>query len=214
MHKLKQSGRLLNAVIWGVLAFSLSRTMALADDFCAVTVHVTASEGTPITSTWIELADSGGKVVRREMMRGPTLKICDFGFGPHTLTVGTNECLPVAVSGLRLFVGSPLDLHVLLDGCAYAETMRTACLLYLRVVDNNGKPIPDVDFSPNLVTNRPPRTDSYGRYQTLTGGSHELVFRKKGFEPQKVHFECRTVEEIDMEVIMKVSTASSKPPIK
>jgi hypothetical protein len=193
---------LLTALCWMAVLSCSASVRATAQEDCAITLHVTeGSSGRPITSTWIELEDSSGTLVRKEMMRGATLNICDFGFGPHVLRVGTNGCLPVTVSNIRLVLGSPLSLHVVLDSCGYQEAMRNACLVYFRVMDDHGKPIPTAIFSPSL-TNQTPRMDSYGRYQTLFKGSHDLTFTAPGFESTTVHTQCRQTEEVDQVVIM------------
>jgi hypothetical protein len=186
-----------------LIVFAVSSAAAPAEDFCAVTLSVLGPDHAPVTSTWIELDDPSGNVVRRQMMMGPTLKISDFGFGPHTLRVGTNECLPVAISNLRLVVGSPVKLDVVLSACAYREKMRSACLLYFRVVDEEGHAIPDVDFAPRIGMNQLPKTDSYGRYQTLFGGALDITFSKQGFAPETLSLRCSGTEEIDKRVTMK-----------
>lgn len=172
-----------------------------AQEFCAVTLSVSGSDGAPITSTWIELVDPAGKVVRREMINGPTARICDFGFGPHTLRVGVNECLPVAVSNLRVVLGAPVHLDVMLSACGYRETARNTCLVYFRTRDGDGSPVPSVNFAPR-ITDAPPLTDSYGRYQSLFLGSRDITFTKAGFQPAVVHLKCQANEEIDQTVVM------------
>ena len=129
------------------------------------------------------------------------MRICDFGFGPHELRVGTNECLPVTISNLKLVFGSPLSLNVILNGCGYREQMRNACLGYFRVADERGKPVVGAEFSPRLNI-RDARVDSYGRYQTLFTGSHDLTFAAPGFEPATVHLQCKETE-VDQTVLMR-----------
>jgi hypothetical protein len=188
----------------GVIAVFLQAGTSIgwAQEFCAVSLHVSEADGKPITSTWIELVDTFGKVVRKEMMLGPNLKICDFGFGPHMLRVGVNECLPVTISNLRSVIGSPVSLNVVLNGCGYRETMRNACLIYFRVVDEGGISVPGATFSPSLTT-QTPQTDSYGRYQGLFKGSHDIVFAAPGFSPTSVHLQCSTSEEVDQQVVLR-----------
>lgn len=176
-----------------------------------MTLKVSNSMGWPATSTWIELVDTSGRVVRKEMMRGPELKICDFGFGPHTLRVGTNECLPVAISNVRAVFGAPLILNVVLNGCGYREQMRTGCLAYFRTVDDNHDPVPEAAISPPLATNLPDHTDGFGRWQGLFGGSRGITFSAMGFDPAKVHIDCKRDEEVDVEVVMKKAGASAEP---
>jgi hypothetical protein len=202
MPKLNQFPRLITALLWCGFCVLMSAPLAYAEDFCAVTLNVTKWDGSP-SGAWIELLDPAGKIVRKESFTESAHQICDFGFGPHTLRVGTNSCLPVAISNIRVVFGFPLNLHVRLDGCGYQEQMRNACLLYLRIVDEFGKPIPEVGFSPILVLNIPQRTDSYGRYQSLFKGNHDTTFTKPGYESATVHLQCRDTEEVDKEVVLK-----------
>jgi hypothetical protein len=176
---------------------------ARVDDFCALTLNVNGPRGEPITSTWIELVDSSGRVVRREKMQGPEHKICDFGFGPHTLRVGTNECFPVEISNLRVVFGFPVTLNVLLNSCGYREQMRSACLVYFRTVDEDHKPLAGVSFSPPLTMDRPAETDSFGRWQGVSPGRHELTFTKPGFAATTTLAQCQRDEEVDVEVVMR-----------
>jgi hypothetical protein len=212
MHKLTRSSGLLRLALTGLfwlsIVFQLSSPAARGDAYCAVTLNVTGFDGKPITSTWVELVDPSGRVVHKEMMVGPQLKVCDFGFGPHELRVGTNECLPVTVSNLRLVIGSPVVLNVVLNACGYQETMRTGCLVYFRVVDEGGGTVSSAEFSPRL--GQPPRTDSLGRYQGLFTGSHDLTFTASGFEAASAHIECQGREEVDQIVVMKHRPARSQ----
>src|SRR6266446_4740147 len=86
----------------------------MGQEFCALTLSVADSHGAPFTSTWIELVDANGKVVLRKMMERPIEKICDFGFGEYSVRVGVNDCFPVTLSNIRLQLGAPLFLSVIL----------------------------------------------------------------------------------------------------
>ena len=184
-----------------VLVVWRNPTAARAQEFCAVTLNVTNPGGTPITSTWIEVIDASGKTVRREMTAGSSATVCDFGFGSNSLRVGANECLPVTVSNLRVVIGFPVHLDVILNSCGYREPNRGACMVYFRTQSESGDPIGDVDFYPR-ITEAAPRTDSYGRYQSLFRGARDVTFTKKGFRPTSVHLECRSDEEVDRAVVM------------
>jgi hypothetical protein len=213
MHKLTISQGRFHAftiILLSGLCLQLGSRRALAEDFCAVTLKVTGAKGEPIRSTWIELVDPSGRIVRREMMEGSEHKICDFGFGPHTLRVGTNECLPVAVSNLRLVLGYPITLNVTLNPCGYREQMRNACFVYFRTVDEDHSPIPGVSFSPRLNINIPNLTDGFGRWQGLFRAGHDLTFTKRGFAPTVTHIQCKETEWIDVEVVMKKSATPER----
>jgi hypothetical protein len=182
-------------------------TQAHAETFCALTVNILSTSGTAVTSTWIELTDEKGSVELRTATEGPRARVCDFGFGPHTLRVGTNECLPVSISNIRLTVGSPLQLDVVLNSCPYAETMRHGCLLYLRTVDELGKPVPGAAVSLGRADPVPLTTDPYGRLQTFFSGDRHVVLTKAGLRRTEQTARCRNNEEVDTRVVMKGSDA-------
>ena len=192
--------RLVRTLLWCALCLQQTHSFVRAEDFCALTVNIATDGGKPFTSTWIELEDPSGKVVLNRQVTEPTFRICDFGFGPHTLRVGTNECLPVAISNLQVRFDSPISLKVVLDSCGY-RNMRSACFVYFRVVDEDGKPIPGAAFSPPLTT-APAHVDSYGRWQGLFQASHEITFRAQGFDPATISIRCRQDEEVDQSVVM------------
>jgi hypothetical protein len=183
-----------------------------AEAFCALTLHVEEAPGDPFTSTWVELVNSSGRTVLRQMMRGPELKICDFGFGPHTLRVGTNECFPVAISGLKVVLDAPIELHVILNPCVYREVMHTGCSIYFRSVDDDHAALPDVQFSPAINLGRPSTTDAFGRWQGLFRRAYDLTFTKPGFQPSRIHIQCHDGEDVEQEVVLKRAGAS--PPTK
>jgi|CZKN01.1.fsa_nt_gi hypothetical protein len=181
----------------------LGASCATGEDFCALTLNLVDSRGLPPYSTWVELVDESGTAERLEQVHGATLKICDFGFGPHTLRVGTNECLPISISNLRVVLGRPLHLNVMLNNCGYQDTFRSACLLYLRAVDSLGVPVPDAEilFHPSPGTLA--RTDSFGRFQGLYRGSRDIILKKAGFEDGVTAAQCKATEEIDIKVVME-----------
>jgi hypothetical protein len=107
----------------------------------------------------------------------------------------------VSVENLRVVLGKPVVLRVVLNGCGYSEHMRNACSVYFRVVDSNGSPVPDAALSPTSSGN-PVETDKFGRWQGLVRGSAQYVFTKRGFTTTMTNVECHDDEEIDREVIM------------
>jgi len=205
MHKIISSAgfHVLTRGLLLSICLLLGPSLGRAEDFCAVTLKVTGSKGEPITSTWIELVDQSGRIVRREMMRGTEHKICDFGFGPHTLRVGANECLPVSISNLRVVFGFPLSLNVTLNSCGYMEQMRSVCFLYFRTVNEEHEPEPSVRFSPQWISDKPSETDGFGRWQGWFQGDRNLTFTKTGFAATAMHVQCQQNEEVDVEVVMK-----------
>lgn len=192
-------GVVLHAVAW----LPVTHSGAWAADRCAVNLEVVSSDGRPIVSTSVELRNSDDKVVFSTAMKGSTLRICDFGFGAHSLRVGTNECLPVSISNLRLHLDSPLNIKVHLNSCGYRDQWRSGCLLYLRVTDGDGRPIPNAGVVIPGRGGTPANTDSYGRFQTLYSGTHEIAVQKEGYEPGRVSANCSTTEQLDRGVVMR-----------
>jgi hypothetical protein len=208
MHKMtwSRARRPISHRILSLCAFSfvLLQPRVRAEEFCALTLNIVDSDGLPIRRTWVQLLDESG-AGPYTMMEGPTLRICDFGFGPHTLRVGTNECLPITISNLRVVIGSPLRLNVIMNSCGYMDIRRTTCLLYLRVVDTEGNAVPGADLLLRPIPEVQPetKTDSYGRYQGLFRGSRDVIVTKEGFEPGRAHVQCSGTEELDIKITMK-----------
>jgi hypothetical protein len=150
----------------------------------------------------VELIDQTGRVERKEQVHGSTLKICDFDFGPHTLRVGTNECLPVSVGNIRLVMGRPLDINVFMNLCGYQDVMRHGCFLYLRVVDADGHPVPEANIESRPGGEALAKADSYGRLQTLFLGTKELVVTKDGFAQAEASPHCADNEEVDIRLVL------------
>lgn len=194
----------------GLLVLLAPLSPAADTTFCAVNVKVSLADGLPINHTRIELVDASGEVVLREDV-GPNFQICDFGFGPHTLRVGTNECLPVSISNLRVLKGRPLHLNVMLQPCFYGDVTRSDCLIYFRTIDSRHRAVPEVDFTPRLNSDQPTRTDSFGRWQGLFRGTIDVKFTKPGYEPVSVPIHCRRDEEVDKQVLL-VKQGEGKTP--
>lgn len=182
----------------------LCQPLARAEDFCALTVEVLGDDLRPGSSTWVELLDERGNSELVKSVLGSTLRICDFSFGPHTLRVGTNECLPVSVSNLQVRFGTPIHLKVILNACGYREQVRNACLLYIRAVDDANKPLGGAEVAPvGPYADAPTKTDSYGRIQQLYRGDREFVLTKEGYEPGRARVKCDKTEELDVKIVMK-----------
>ena len=185
------------------LSWVVSSHAMMAENFCALTLDVVTWEGKPSTVSWVELLDSSGRRVLTKEILGPTVRICDFGFGRHTLRVGTKDCLPVSIENLQVVFGKPLHLKVIRNHCGYQHSVRNACLLYLRAVDNDGRPVEGAELSLWHPPGAPHKTDSYGRFQILYPGNQDIVVTKEGFEAAKVRAECKETEELDIKVVME-----------
>src|SRR5258707_913557 len=69
--------------------------VAAAEDFCALSVDLVFHDGTPAKLQPVRLLDPAGNTVFDQQPGDSTVRICDFGFGPHKLVVGYKFCYPV-----------------------------------------------------------------------------------------------------------------------
>ena len=189
--------------VFVVVVLASTVNNAQAEPFCAIQLHVELSDGLPFRSTWIELVDSSGNTELRQEMVGPDLRICDFGFGVHTLRVGVNECFPVAISNLRLEIDHPIHLRVLLNPCALGSSAGNSCRLYFRVSNDHYEHVSGVTVS--RARSLPlPTTDIFGRTQgyLMVGRGADVVFSKSGYRSESIHVECRAYENIERNVVL------------
>jgi hypothetical protein len=171
--------------------------------FCAVTVEVTGPDNLPIQSTWMELLGPDGKVEARNQMDGPIYRLCDFGFGQHSLRVGANECFPVTISNLRVRFGDPIFLKVHLNACSGGEEITNACRIYFRIVDDGGKALPGTRTALQGLASSL-TADKYGRVQTFLPKDHTMTysFLKPGFEAGSAQLACTERREVDRVIVL------------
>jgi hypothetical protein len=197
--------RLVPMIAFGALCGGIPLPAA-APEFCALSVKVSDWEGRPINFTWMELADSSGRVERRESV-GSEFRICDFGFGPHTLRIGTNECFPVAVSNLEVRLGSPIVLDVRMPKCAYGHPMYgsssggVVCRSYFRTTTADGAALPEVEVL-RKDGGGGGLTDSYGRWQGILAGTRDITFSRPGYAPKTVRVRCPESGALEMSVAL------------
>lgn len=104
-------------LLTSLLASCLCCTYAQTKEFCALSVELVPVRGTQLRHIPVRLLDQSGKAVFDEQVNNPAFRICDFGFGPHTLVVGSSNCHPMEIHGLRLRFGEPITLTVPLNEC-------------------------------------------------------------------------------------------------
>lgn len=190
-----------------VLAATVAKPSAVAaKDFCALTVGLLDSRGAPAKLTPVQLIDPSGKIVFDEQIEGPTARICDFGFGPHSLVVGYGFCYPVTISNLRLRVGRPIHLTVRLNACPPDNWGGSLCQVYLRVHESSGAAVPGARLARGDGTSDN-LSDQYGRVQAflVSGSSVAATISKDGYTSQHLSLRCAHSEDIESEVILKPS---------
>ena len=189
-----------------VMAATLTEPSAVGvKDFCALTVELADSQGAPAKLTPVRLIDSSGKTVFDEQIEGPTVRICDFGFGLHRLVAGYGFCYPVTISNLRLGMGRPIHLTVRLNACPPDIWGGSLCDGYLRVREPSGAAVPGtrLRLAPANGTSDS-LSDQYGRVESfLAGGSSAVAtISKEGYDSQHVSFRCAHSEDIEKEAIL------------
>ena len=180
-----------------------SAAISQAAEFCAITLDVRMADGTPSRYAHVALINPEGKVVWQTLSRQPEVRICDFGFGTHSLRVSSYGYFPVTFADLRLILGMPLHLKAVLNQEPYGDPMHSGCWVYLRVRSEDDKPVPYATFVPSLYDLQEARVDGYGRYQTLFWGTREITFSAPGFLSSKTTLECKDGEAVEQLVLMK-----------
>jgi hypothetical protein len=177
---------------------------ARAADFCAVTLTILTPEAKPPKSTHIEVVDQKGKIERAFEAQGDTVQICDFGFGPHAIRVGSHGCV-TSISDVEMRFGYSIPLTAFLNGfCGWVDTMSSgnACELYVRVMNEYGSPVPNAQIQVWSPPAKPVTADSWGRYQGVYIGDLEIVATKPGYENGSARATCKKNEHIDLPIVM------------
>jgi hypothetical protein len=147
-----------------------------------------------------------GSVVLDKIVEGPTLRICDFGFGEHKLVLGSGNCYPLTFEGLRLRLDQPIHLIAQLNWCSRERFPGNLCSVYLRIRGPNGSPIDDATLTWNAST-KGGSSDAMGRLGAfLVGGqSTRATVNKTGYLPETFELSCRGSEDIEKQVSLRLS---------
>ena len=180
---------------------------AQSEEFCALTLDVKTPDGTPTGNTWVELRDDAGNVELRKQMKGSELRICDFGFGKHSLVVGTNEAFPVTVSNILLRLGYPITLTVVLNA-PQSGPLSSSCRVYFRIASSRGGPVAGAKVQ-REHSSYVGVADEYGRVETFlpTGHEGDYVVTRDGFKPGTAHLGCTGLTEIDSSITLDPADA-------
>lgn len=185
----------------------IAQGFAEAETFCALTVHIERSDGQPPRSTWVNLTDPEGTVVRSDLVRGDTYRVCDFGSGPHSLTIGRNQCHPTTISNLHLRMGRPILLRVRLQACPIYNTEFTGCQLLFRLRDEQGK---SVQGGTILLGNTALEgsSDAFGRlFFHFAAGEKEFEAAAGGQRSDSLKLPCKDFTYLDQTMVLHPVTA-------
>jgi hypothetical protein len=185
--------------------------LAHAEDLCVLKVYVHAIGGALKSNTRVQLWDSKGSLKFNDLSAADgSVKICDFGFGPHSVIVGPDSCYPTSISIERIEPEHSIELHVI-DNCpALPDVWRTFCTAYVRVKASSGAPVAGAVITPGS-TRGPPVTDGYGRvWVYLKPGVIPLTISRDSFSPKVVPITCRHAEDIEKEIVLEPLAKNQK----
>lgn len=173
-----------------ILIFALGGKVSLlkAQDYCALIVDLQSANGSPAKSVPVRLYDPQGKLVLDELSSGPRVRVCDFGFGPHSLQIGYNHCFPTTFPNLRLRLGRPISLSVRLQRCE-PDTWEGSCSLYLRISDGADRPLEGVALLIDRKTVG--LSDPFGRVEGFfLDQTVKAKVAKTGYGSQELELHC------------------------
>ncbi len=175
-------------------------------DFCAVKVTVSSEMGTP-ASTPVALIDSDNHVVRKVDSVNGHAEFCDFGFGEHTIRVGSDQCGYVTLHRISLVYGLAQHFSVILNPCfmgADGGRYPPSCLIYFRVSAADGRQVVSA-FATVVGGTRQLTADRHGRIFTavLNDSSKDFTISADGYEDQAIRISCKSYETIEKAVQLK-----------
>jgi hypothetical protein len=146
-----------------------------------------------------------GRVILEKIVQGPTLQICDFGFGEYKLVLGYGNCYPLTFGGLRLRLDEPIHLIAQLNWCS-REPPGNLCSVYLRIYGPNTSPIDAATLTWTASTEGG-SSDAMGRLgAVLVGGeSTKATVSKPGYLPETFGLSCKASEDIERQVSLRPS---------
>lgn len=148
----------------GLFLFLVAASAA-AKDYCSLTVQVANAHGYKPTGVSVSLVEVNGRVETGATKDGE-VRFCDLGMSPVTLTIGERDrCNEVVVRNVALSWDTERVVNVVYDReyCNGDELQAQGCSILLRFVDEQGKPVPDVQFAAPTGRLRSVHSDAYGR---------------------------------------------------
>lgn len=196
-HQLKSTSWVIAAA-----AIVLFTQLLRADDFCAVTLYVTSPQGAPVI-TKVRVLDPSGKLVLDTTSQAKGLKICDLGFGPHSIVVAHDSCFPTTVSKVRVLKGYPITLNVVVNPCTNYPTDWSGCLVYFRVRSSGGGPVAGAAIRPS-TTRDDLVADSFGRAWTpmYSGMSVHFEVTHDGYVSKSLDVTCKDEGPLERLVVL------------
>lgn len=163
------------------------------EPFCAVTIEVRDSNGTPLAGEY-RFVDITDKTVASGRVTAGRADACDLDFGFFTLKVMSSGYYATRVEGVHLVYGESQRIEVVLNRYRWHGMTDTRCLCYFRVKDRKNEPIQGVEVT---AEGKAFRTDRYGRVQVQSPSMIDIDvrFEKKGFLPVTERINCRSAPQ-------------------
>lgn len=182
----------------------MARLLAQAN-VCALEVHVVGRDSTPKDAVKVHLRDPKGQVVDEATTINGIASFCDFGFGPHSLSVGDADCMPIIVKNIRIDFEATQSIRVLDNECRGGDGGTNACHIRFRIRDSrNSTPIERA----SVVVGEALRwhSDKYGRVTVgvLQGRTNTFKIEASGYEDLSLQFGCtRAGLNTDQDILLK-----------
>lgn len=166
-----------------------------AQDYCSLVVQVVNPAGTPVDRIPVTVEERDGRV-ESGSTEGGEMRFCGLGVSPVTVTVGaSHRCNYTIVGNVPLAWMVTRKLKIVFDQtvCQVDEPPPILlCAVLFRFVDQDGKRIAGVEFSPLLPRFPDLKSDVFGRAMVRMANREEFQASavKPGFAPEPIDVKC------------------------
>jgi hypothetical protein len=193
----------------GTLLFWLAvfPAIAVSQEFCSLEVQVVHPSGFGLSGIPVWVYEADGRV-EYALTENGLARFCGLGIRGVSVRAG-HSCGEVTVKSIPLEWSLTRVVKIVYDQapCLLDEPPPILpCSILFRFRDENGKWIPDVQFSPPLRRWPNLRSDEFGRAMVSMAGREELhvTAGREGYMPEKVDLVCtRSLSRVERLVTLR-----------
>jgi hypothetical protein len=163
-------------------------------EYCSLTVKVQDSKGVPVDVRVHAIKPDGG-VLDELTSEGGTVRFCDLGIAPVTVSIGSEDCKLLTMKNVPLRWQIEKTLVITYEPCHYEgpDAMPSSgCRVLIRAVDQDGVVLPGARVVVNRSVAKIDLTDRFGRTFFVVGDGAEVTgeVRRTGYAIEGFSFDA------------------------